>query len=40
MILSDEQRKRGVGSTRILWPKVNGELDIPYTIKNDSKLLK
>ena len=27
---------RGVGTTRTLWPRVNGELHIPYTIDSTS----
>ena len=32
MMLTEDQRKRGVESESILWPKVNGVAKIPYTI--------
>ena len=37
MIILDEQKKRGVGITRTLWPRVNGILTIPYDFDSSSK---
>lgn len=40
MILTEDQRKRGVGTARTLWPRdANGELHIPYVINADSKFI-
>ena len=36
MLLTDEQRKRGVGTIRTLW-KENGIMHIPYQIDSSSK---
>ena len=36
MLLTDEQRKRGVSIARILW-KENGIIHIPYQIDSTSK---
>ena len=39
MILTEEQRKRGVPDGVTLWPRVSGEVEIPFVLNPDCKFI-